>query len=76
MAGSVVVAVDGFPVAATADAASGTVTLTQAPAPGVPVTAGFRFDVPVRFDTDHLDADLSAFEAGEIPDIPLLEIRA
>ena len=76
VAGSVVVAADGFPVAATADAASGTVTLAQAPAPGVPVTAGFRFDVPVRFDTDHLGADLSAFEAGEIPDIPLLEIRA
>ncbi len=32
------------------------------------------FDVPVRFDTDELDIDLSAFDAGEIPKIPLVEI--
>jgi uncharacterized protein (TIGR02217 family) len=43
--------------------------------PGAVVTAGFRFDVPVRFDTDRLDIDLSAFTAGEIPAIPLVEIR-
>jgi uncharacterized protein (TIGR02217 family) len=29
------------------------------------------FDVTVRFDTDHL----SAFAAGAIPKIPLVEIR-
>ncbi len=74
--GSVTVAVDGAPVAATVDAATGTVALVDAPAGGAVVTAGFRFDVAVRFDTDFLDADLSAFEAGDIPDIPLLEIRA
>lgn len=39
------------------------------------ITAGFRFDVPVRFDNDRLDIDLAAFEAGSIPDIPLVEIR-
>ncbi len=39
------------------------------------VTAGFLFDVPVRFDTDYLEVDLSAFAAGQIPKIPLLEIR-
>ena len=38
------------------------------------MTAGFAFDVPVRFDTDDLDIDLSAFDAGEIPKIPLIEI--
>jgi uncharacterized protein (TIGR02217 family) len=30
--------------------------------------------VPVRFDADELDIDLSAFDAGEIPKIPLIEI--
>ena len=30
------------------------------------VTAGFRFDCPVRFDTDRLEIDLAAFEAGAI----------
>jgi uncharacterized protein (TIGR02217 family) len=41
-------------------------------AAAVAVTAGFNFDVPVRFDTDHL----SALAAGAIPKIPLVEIRA
>jgi uncharacterized protein (TIGR02217 family) len=45
------------------------------PASGAAVRAGFRFDVPVRFDTDYLEADLSAFSAGAIPKIPLVEIR-
>lgn len=40
------------------------------------LTAGFEFDVPVRFDTDLLEINLAAFEAGEIPDIPIVEIRA
>ena len=45
------------------------------PAAGAPVTAGFTFDVPVRFDTDFLEVDLAAFEAGAIPAIPLIEIK-
>jgi len=38
------------------------------------ISAGFLFDVPVRFDTDYLEVDHSAFIAGEIPKIPLVEI--
>ena len=34
------------------------------PASGAAITAGFLFDVPVRFDTDYLVMDLSAFAAG------------
>jgi uncharacterized protein (TIGR02217 family) len=30
--------------------------------------------VPVRFDADEIEVDLSAFEAGDIPKIPLIEI--
>ena len=45
------------------------------PAAGQAVTAGFLFDVPVRFDTDYLEVDLSAFAAGQIPKIPLVEIK-
>jgi uncharacterized protein (TIGR02217 family) len=44
------------------------------PGVGAAVTAGFLFDVPVRFDTDYLEVDLSAFAAGAIPSIPLIEI--
>jgi len=49
--------------------------LNGPPAPGVGVTAGFEFDVPVRFASDRLDINLSAFRAGDIPSIPLVEIR-
>ena len=41
---------------------------------GAAVTAGFEFDVPVRFDTDRLEVNLSRFLAGEIPSIPMVEI--
>lgn len=80
VAGSVTVAVAGVPAAAPAfgvDATTGLVTFAAGfvPAPGALVTAGFEFDVPVRFDTDYLEIDLSHFEAGQIPNIPIVEIR-
>jgi uncharacterized protein (TIGR02217 family) len=81
VAGSVRVAVDGDEVTDgvdfTCDATTGTVSFLSGhvPASGAAVTAGFLFDVPVRFDTDYLEVDLSAFAAGAIPKIPLLEIR-
>ena len=49
--------------------------ITFSAAPGAVVTAGFEFDVPVRFSEDYLPINLANFEAGEIGDIPLLEIR-
>lgn len=63
------------PGAFTVDGTTGLVTLATAPAPGVMVTAGFLFDVPVRFDTDRIEVNLAAFEAGAIPSIPVVEIR-
>jgi uncharacterized protein (TIGR02217 family) len=45
------------------------------PAAGATITAGFQFDVPVRFDTDKLEINLSGFRSGAIPSIPLIEIR-
>ena len=77
VAGSVWVAVAGVELPARAfacDPATGLVTLASAPAAGQAVTAGFAFDVPVRFDTDELTIDLAAFTAGEIPKVPLVEI--
>jgi uncharacterized protein (TIGR02217 family) len=77
VSGSVAVAVDGVTLAAGAvsvDATTGIVTLAAAPAAGKAVTAGFRFDVPVRFDTDSLTADLNQFAAGSVPAIPIVEI--
>jgi uncharacterized protein (TIGR02217 family) len=80
VAGSVRVAVAGVEVAGSAfscDTTTGMVTFLAGhiPAASAAVTAGFLFDVPVRFDTDYLEVDLSAFAAGAIPKIPLVEIR-
>jgi uncharacterized protein (TIGR02217 family) len=45
------------------------------PEPGASLTAGFEFDVPVRFDTDRLEISLSGFQHGAIPNIPIVELR-
>lgn len=74
VAGSVVVAVGGASVSASVNAATGIVTLGTAPAEGAVVTAGYRFDCPVRFDADRLDVNLEAFGAGRVLSIPLIEL--
>ena len=79
--GSVSMAVDGMAqvegVDFIVDASKGIVTFEAGaiPAEGAAVTAGFAFDVPVRFDTDRLEVNLSTFEAGDVPNVPLVEIR-
>jgi uncharacterized protein (TIGR02217 family) len=77
VAGSIRVAVNGVERTSaqfTVDATTGVVALAAAPPPGASVTAGFHFDVPVRFDADYLEIDMQAFEAGAIPKIPVIEI--
>jgi uncharacterized protein (TIGR02217 family) len=56
------------------DPVTGVVTIADAVADGAFVTAGFEFDVPVRFDTDRLSVNLAAFRAGDVPDIPIVEV--
>ncbi|MFP1631578.1 TIGR02217 family protein [Zhengella sp. ZM62] len=77
-AASVRIALDGVPLAGgtafAVDGLTGQVKLNEAPGEGVRITAGFVFDVPVRFDTDHLVLSLSAFEAGQLPSVPLVEV--
>lgn len=55
--------------------ATGMVTFTSAPAEGASITASFEFDVPVRFDTDRLSAQLEAYGIHSWLDIPLVEVR-
>ncbi len=57
------------------DSATGVVSFVAAPGAGVSITAGYAFDVPVRFDADFLDINQASFNAGQIPNIPLLELR-
>ena len=81
VAGSVRVAVSEVEqtqgVAFTVDTVTGIVSFLSGHVPGAGafVQAGFLFDVPVRFDTDYLEVDLSAFAAGSVPRIPLMEIK-
>jgi len=79
VAGTVRIAVNGVEKTAqqfSIDTTTGVVTFAQGqiPAARATVTAGYLFDVPARFDTDFLEIDMQAFEAGVIPKIPVIEI--
>ena len=79
VAGTVLVGVGGTavdPDRFEVDAATGAVRFDEPPRDGAPVTAGFEFDVPVRFDTDAIQTSLAAFGAGEIPVVPVVEVRS
>lgn len=76
-ADSVLIALDGIAQTAgwSVDTTTGLVSFDTAPAADSVITAGFLFDVPVRFDTDLLDVTLDVERMGSITSIPLLEIR-
>ena len=57
------------------DVLTGKITFNVAPAVGDVVTWTGRFDVPVRFDVDDLNAVLRTFDNQEWPSIRFLEIR-
>jgi uncharacterized protein (TIGR02217 family) len=76
VAGSVRIAVDGAEMASgwTLDD-QGVVQFAAAPAAGAQVTAGYLFDVPVRFAEDRIEVNRATFLAGEAPSVPLVEVR-
>ena len=57
------------------DLDAGIVTFAEPPENDAEVTAGFEFDVPVRFDTDRIMVSVSSFQAGELPSVPVIEVR-
>ena len=79
VSGSVCVAVahdpkvEGFEYSLNVEA--GVVSFVVAPDIGTRLTAGFEFDVPVRFDTDAIRTSVSSFQAGDVPTVPIVEIR-
>jgi uncharacterized protein (TIGR02217 family) len=76
--GTVTVAVDGVVETHVAvDDTTGEVAFAggHIPASGAVITAGFEFDVPVRFDADELAINLAGFAAGDIPEIAIIEVR-
>ena len=57
------------------DVATGLVTFGHPPDKGLEIFAGYEFDVPVRFDTDAIQTSVSSFRAGEVPNVPIVEVR-
>lgn len=75
VSGTVVVAVDGAPTSAfDVDHATGLVTFDAAPPESAVLTAGFVFDVPVRFDADRLEMALLGSDAVRVLRVPLVEV--
>jgi uncharacterized protein (TIGR02217 family) len=54
---------------------TGLITFTTAPAVGVQISSAFEFDVPVRFDTDHMAVTIEAFRLHRWQQIPIVELR-
>lgn len=74
--GSVRVAIDGTELATGWTLKDkGVVEFASPPAEGAAVTAGFLFDVPVRFAEDRIEVNRATFLAGEAPSVPLVEVR-
>lgn len=77
--GSVKVALAGDPKVDTVEynvnVTTGQVTFASPPDIDVRLTAGFEFDVPVRFDTDRITTSMATFNAGEVPAVPVIEVR-
>ncbi len=57
------------------DVTTGIVSFAHPPNVGMEITAGFELDVPVRFDTDRILTSVSSFQAGDVPNVPVVEVR-
>jgi uncharacterized protein (TIGR02217 family) len=57
------------------DPTTGYVSFVHPPNVGTVITAGFEFDVPVRFDTDRIMTNVASFKAGDVPSVPVVEVR-
>lgn len=79
LAGSVRIAASGDPRVQGSDfevdETTGVVSFAVAPPDGAVITAGFAFDVPARFDSEMIQTSVATFEAGSVPEIPVVEIR-
>lgn len=54
---------------------TGEIMFTRPPAKGAIITASFEFDVPVRFDTDYLNASIDNYGSNSWNNIPLVEVK-
>lgn len=79
VAGTVQITISGEPQAEgidyTLDSTTGIVTFVHPPDIQAVIRAGYEFDVPVRFATDAIRTSMASFNAGEVPDVPVIEVR-
>ena len=59
----------------TLDYSTGLITFVVPPPLDDAVEAFFQFDVPVRFNEDSIEVELEWWNAGQIPDIPIIEVK-
>ncbi len=72
---SVTIALDGALVSNWTLQPLGIIAFDDPPPLGAIITAGFLFDVPVRFAADRLEANFATFAAGEFASVPLVEVK-
>jgi uncharacterized protein (TIGR02217 family) len=77
VAGTVKIYLDGVEQlsGSSVDTTRGLVTFDTPRAQGVEVTADFEFDVPARFDTDHMAVTIETYRLHAWQQIPIVEIR-
>lgn len=79
LSSSLLMALDGVSTTDfTVNTTTGVVTFTTAPGISVSITAGFEFDVHVRYGEEidlSFDASIESFDAESLPDVPLVEVR-
>jgi uncharacterized protein (TIGR02217 family) len=73
--GTMLVAVNGVATTDWTLGDKGTILFNDAPAAGTQITAGYRFDVPVRFADDRLELNRATFGAGAMPSVMLIEVK-
>jgi uncharacterized protein (TIGR02217 family) len=78
VAGTVKVYLDGVEQLSgwSVDTITGLVTFGLPPVLGVELTADFEFDMPVRFDTDHMAVTIESYRLHTWQQIPIVELRA
>jgi len=54
---------------------TGEITFMEPPVKDAIITASFEFDVPVRFDTDYLNASIDNYGSSSWSNIPLVEVK-
>lgn len=74
-AGSIAVGMSGIAANGWSHVGKGVIAFDEAPPVGAVLTAGFRFDVPVRFAEDVLQVNRATFAAGDAVSVPLVELR-